>query len=95
MVALGQIRVACFRHRVAQRFAEIHKKLPAWISDPARGQKKNAGWSVRPSVLVRLELVAGGRYVPNTQFLSIPFRNELIHSAAQVSELSDCTRGFV
>ncbi len=37
----------------------------------------------------------GARYVPNTQFLSIPFRNELIHSAAQVSELSDCTRGFV
>jgi hypothetical protein len=27
-------------------------------------------------------LVAGARYVPNTQFLSIPFRSELIHSAA-------------
>jgi hypothetical protein len=40
-------------------------------------------------------LVEGARYVPNTQFLSIPFRSELIHSAAQVSELSDCTRGFV
>jgi hypothetical protein len=40
-------------------------------------------------------LVAEARYVPNTQFLSIPFRSELIHSAAQVSELSDCTRGFV
>ena len=40
-------------------------------------------------------LVAEARYVPNTQFLSIPFRGELIHSAAQVSELSDCTRGFV
>ena len=41
----------------------------------------------------RIFLVAGARYVPNTQFLSIPFRSELIHSAAQVSELSDCTRG--
>jgi len=40
-------------------------------------------------------VVAWARYVPNTQFLSIPFRSELIHSAAQVSELSDCTRGFV
>jgi hypothetical protein len=28
------------------------------------------------------KLVAGARYVPNTQFLSIPFRSELIHSAA-------------
>jgi hypothetical protein len=36
-------------------------------------------------------LVEGARYVPNTQFLSVPFRSELIHSAAQVSELSDCT----
>jgi hypothetical protein len=27
-------------------------------------------------------LVAGARYVPNTQFLTIPFRSELIHSAA-------------
>ena len=27
-------------------------------------------------------LVAEARYVPNTQFLSIPFRSELIHSAA-------------
>jgi hypothetical protein len=26
--------------------------------------------------------VAEARYVPNTQFLSIPFRSELIHSAA-------------
>jgi hypothetical protein len=27
-------------------------------------------------------LVAEARYVPNAQFLSIPFRSELIHSAA-------------
>jgi hypothetical protein len=27
-------------------------------------------------------LVALARYVPNTQFLSVPFRSELIHSAA-------------
>ena len=27
-------------------------------------------------------LVAGARYVPNKQFLSIPFRSELIHEAA-------------
>jgi hypothetical protein len=27
-------------------------------------------------------LVAAARYAPNTQFLSIPFRSELIHSAA-------------
>jgi hypothetical protein len=27
-------------------------------------------------------LVAEARYVPNTQFLSIPFRSELIHSAS-------------
>jgi hypothetical protein len=26
-------------------------------------------------------LVAGARYVPNRQFLSIPFRSELIHCA--------------
>jgi hypothetical protein len=31
---------------------------------------------------VRARLVAGARYVPNRQFLSIPFRSELIHSAA-------------
>jgi hypothetical protein len=43
----------------------------------------------------KILLVAEARYVPNTQFLSIPFRSDLIHSAAQVSELSDCTRGFV
>jgi hypothetical protein len=29
-------------------------------------------------------LVAGARFVPNTQFLSIPFRSELLHCAAQV-----------
>jgi hypothetical protein len=29
-------------------------------------------------------LVAAARYVPNTQFLSIPFRSELLHCAAQV-----------
>jgi hypothetical protein len=29
-------------------------------------------------------LVAGARYVPNTQFLSIPFRSQLLHCAAQV-----------
>src|SRR5712664_2528173 len=47
-----------------------------------------------PKLVHRKEqLIAEARYVPNTQFLSIPFRNELIHSAAQVSELSDCTRG--
>ncbi len=27
-------------------------------------------------------LVAGARYVPNTQLLSIPFRSQLIHEAA-------------
>jgi len=27
-------------------------------------------------------LIAEARYVPNTQFLSIPFRSELIHEAA-------------
>jgi hypothetical protein len=27
-------------------------------------------------------LVAEARYVPNAQFLSIPFRSELIHEAA-------------
>jgi hypothetical protein len=27
-------------------------------------------------------LVAGARYLPNTQLLSIPFRSELIHEAA-------------
>jgi hypothetical protein len=27
-------------------------------------------------------LVAEARYVPNTQFLSIPFRSDLIHEAA-------------
>jgi hypothetical protein len=27
-------------------------------------------------------LVAGARYVPNRQFLSIPFRSELIHCPA-------------
>jgi hypothetical protein len=30
------------------------------------------------------QLVAGARFVPNTQFLSIPFRSELLHCAAQV-----------
>jgi hypothetical protein len=29
-------------------------------------------------------LVAGGGYVPNAQFLSISFRSELLHCAAQV-----------
>jgi len=29
-----------------------------------------------------IALVAGARYVPNTQFLSIPFHSELIHEAA-------------
>jgi hypothetical protein len=28
--------------------------------------------------------VAEARYVPNRQFLSIPFRSELLHCAAQV-----------
>jgi hypothetical protein len=29
-------------------------------------------------------LVAEARYIPNRQFLSIPFRSELLHCAAQV-----------
>jgi hypothetical protein len=29
-------------------------------------------------------LVAAARYVPNTQFLGIPFRSELLHCSAQV-----------
>jgi hypothetical protein len=29
-----------------------------------------------------IALVAGARYVPNRQFLSIPFSSELIHEAA-------------
>ncbi|HWO33899.1 MAG TPA: hypothetical protein VNO32_34305 [Candidatus Acidoferrum sp.] len=32
----------------------------------------------------KILLVAEARFVPNTQFLSIPFRSELLHCAAQV-----------
>ena len=32
----------------------------------------------------KILLVAEARYVPNRQFLSIPFRSELLHCAAQV-----------
>jgi len=39
-------------------------------------------------------MAAGARYVPNTQFLSIPFRSELIHSAAKVSELKPLQAWF-
>jgi hypothetical protein len=36
-------------------------------------------------------LVAQARYVPNAQFLSIPFRSELIHEAASGLYLERCT----
>ena len=38
--------------------------------------------SCKPVLRQVLEMVAGARYVPNRQFLSIPFRSELIHEAA-------------
>src|ERR1700730_14442434 len=37
--------------------------------------------SRKPMLRQVLEMVAGARYVPNRQFLSIPFRSELIHCA--------------
>src|SRR5580693_7454277 len=46
-----------------------------------RNQRKRASWwSPRsPLLLNYLQLVAGARYVPNRQILSIAFRSELIH----------------
>jgi hypothetical protein len=37
--------------------------------------------SCKPVLRQVLEMVAGARYVPNRQFLSIPFRSELVHCA--------------
>jgi hypothetical protein len=42
-------------------------------------RNKKAG--ILASGLVSYKLVAGARYVPNTQLLSIPFRSDLIHGA--------------
>ena len=37
---------------------------------------------IRNLLVLSSFLVGEGRYVPNTQFLSLPFRSELIHAAA-------------
>ena len=49
-------------------------------------KNKKPGACTRPA---NLKLGAGARYVPNRQFLSIPFRSELVHytvSAAHCDE---------
>ena len=76
-------RVVLFQKGVPVQFGTSE-----W-DDPPYTRPYTNGWTGG------LRSIAEARYVPNTQFLSIPFRSELIHSAAQVSELSDCKRGFV
>ncbi len=51
------------------------------IGDDAFGSRKAVG-VFRSMFIVRKGLVAGAEYVPNRQFLSIPFRSELIHGPA-------------
>src|SRR5260221_13981561 len=79
LVARVRFELTTFGPRIPRRMRDSPKQRQPDSWACFRTKTKRPGACARPA---KHQLVAGARYVPNTQFLNIPFRSELFHFAA-------------